>query len=98
MHTPLAGKQVWAELQGPRAGHCLSNCIWQCPVGSRELRYSLRGASPPLPVVEDLDLVSSRKLVGSFSGHSSVLGEGMGQKRPCSAGAAKAGRAGAGMF
>lgn len=67
-------------------------------MGSRERLYSPCGASPPSPVVEDLDLVSSRKLVGSFGGHSSVLGEGMGQKWPCSAGVAKAGRAGTGMF
>lgn len=59
---------------------------------------SLRGASSSLPIAEDLSLASSGKLAGSFSCYINVLREGMGQKKPGSAGTAKARPVGTGMF
>lgn len=58
---------------------------------SRELLCSLCGVCPLLPVA-DVDLVSSRKLVASFSCSSNGLSEKTGQRQPSNVGAAKPGK------
>lgn len=66
------------------------NCMRQLWVASRELLCSLCGVCPLLPVA-DVGLVSSRKLVESFSCYSNGLREKTGQRKPSSTGAPKPG-------